>query len=104
MHVDNHDPRLATVIDPYRNVEGGVLVYLSNRNWTVRQAYPATYAVQVLAPDGLDPQFLDGRETECACWTVQERTSLGVGPNSPHLYSTVRDRSSRKSGVETQVH
>jgi len=63
VHIDDHDTRLATVIDPYRNVEGGVLVDLSNRNWTVRQAYGATYAVQVLLPTAWILQVFDGRET-----------------------------------------
>src|SRR5258708_17108079 len=99
VHIDDHDTRLAAVIDPYRNVEGGVLVYLPNRNRVVRQACRATYAVQVLLPTAWILQVFDGRETGCACWTVQERTSLGMHTNSPHLYSIVRDRISRKSGV-----
>jgi hypothetical protein len=50
VHVDDHDARLGTVIDPYRNVERGVLVDLPHRNGTIRQPYRATYAVQVLLP------------------------------------------------------
>jgi len=92
VHIDDHDTRLAAVIDPYRNVEGGVLVYLPNRNWVVRQDCRATYAVQVLLPTAWILQVFDGRERVARCWTVQRTHELGDDTNSPHLYSIVRDR------------